>query len=257
MPDGDRKVHILIADEQSLFREAVRAVLSGVEDLEVVAEARDGLQAVAESERVGPDVALVDAALPNGDGIRTTILIRERVPECRVLVLSGEEDDTILLEALQAGASGFLTKNSPLVDLIEATRTVHRGETIIPPKMLGMLLARLLKRRREHDEAFERMSLLTRRERQVLSLLAEGADNDHIAQVLVISPQTARTHVQNILGKLSVHSRLEAAAFIRQNGLLEELPTMHLHPGTVHGATRSVRRTTEEEVAEKVRQLSP
>jgi DNA-binding NarL/FixJ family response regulator len=217
------KLRILIADEQSLFREAVKVVLSAEGDLMVVAEAHDGLQAVAEAQRTQPDVALLDASLPNCDGIRATQLILERVPTCRVIVFSGQEDERVLLEAMEAGASGYLSKEAPLADLINAARAVHRGEALVPPRMLGALLQRIIHRRRERDEALKRMTNLTRREREVLGFLALGADNDQIAQRLVISPETARTHVQNVLGKLRVHSRLEAAAFVTQNGILDDL----------------------------------
>ena len=223
MADGHGKVRILLADEQSLFREAVKVILGNEDDLVVVAEARDGLQAVAEAERTRPDVALLEATLPNCDGIRTTSLIKERVPECRVVVLSSEEDQQVLVDALEAGASGYLTKECPLAELISATRAIQRGETLIPPRMLGGLLARLISRRREQDGAVRRLSKLTRREKEVLIHLTGGADNDSIAQALVISPETARTHIQNVLTKLGVHSRLEAAAFVTQNGVLEEL----------------------------------
>jgi DNA-binding NarL/FixJ family response regulator len=217
---------VLLADEQALFREAVKAVLSGEPDIEVVAEARDGLQAIAEAERARPDVALLDAYLPNCDGIRATRLITERVPSCRVIVVTDQEDERALVDALDAGADGYLTKESPLVDLIEATRAVHRGEVLVPSRMLGSLLRQLVGRRRDHDLALHRVANLTRREREVLAQLALGADNEAIAQRLVISPETARTHVQNVLGKLGVHSRLEAVAFVRQNRLLEELPAV-------------------------------
>jgi len=216
-------LRILLADEQSLFREAVRVVLQAQPDVEVVAEARDGLQAVAEAVQTSPDVALLDINLPNCDGVRATYLIKERLPDCRVLVLTGEEDQDKLVEALEAGASGYLTKECPLAELLQATVAVHRGETLIPPRMLGPLLGRLIRRRREQDEALQRIAKLTKREREVLAFLAEGRDNDGIAQALVISPQTARTHIQNTLGKLGVHSRLEAAAFVIQNGILEDL----------------------------------
>jgi DNA-binding NarL/FixJ family response regulator len=223
MADGEATMRILLADEQSLFREAVRVVLESQPDIEVVAEARDGIQAVAEVEATRPDVALLDINLPNCDGIRATAMIKERFPDCKVLVLTGEEDQETLVEALEAGASGYLTKECPLSELMEATRAVHRGETLIPSRMLGSLLSRLIRRRREQDEALQRISRLTKREREVLAFLAEGRDNDGIAQALVISPETARTHIQNVLGKLGVHSRLEAAAFVIQNGILEDL----------------------------------
>jgi DNA-binding NarL/FixJ family response regulator len=216
-------VRVLIADEQSLFREAVKVVLSAEDDLSVVGEAKDGLEAVVSAERLRPDVALLDANLPNCDGICAAAQIMDRVPTCRVIVLSGQEDERILIGAMEAGAAGYLSKESPLVDLISATRAVHRGEALVPPRMLGALLQRLILRRRERDGALKHISNLTRREREVLALVAGGADNDAIAQRLVISPETARTHIQNVLGKLGVHSRLEAAAFVVQNGLIEDL----------------------------------
>jgi DNA-binding NarL/FixJ family response regulator len=216
-------IRVLLADGQSLFRDAMKVVLETRPDFEVVAEAADGMHAVAEAERTDPDLALVDADLPNGDGVRTTRLIAERLPECRILFLSDHEDDLALISSLEAGATGFVTKGSPIGDLIEMARRVHRGETTIPPQMLGTLLSSLIRNKREHDEALRRLARLTRREREVLALLAKGADNEGIAQPLVISPETARTHVQNVLGKLGVHSRLEAAAFVIQNGLVDEL----------------------------------
>jgi DNA-binding NarL/FixJ family response regulator len=215
-------VRIVLAHEQSLFREAVRVVLENEPDLDVVAETRDGLQAVAEAERTLADVALLDADLPNCDGVRATGLIRERVPGCRVLLMDREEDQATLIEALRAGASGYLTQGSPMAELIDAARAIHRGETLIPQHMLGPLVAGLINHRKEQDEALRRVSGLTRREKEVLALLANGADNGGIAQALVISPQTARTHIQNVLTKLGVHSRLEAAMLVTQNGLLEE-----------------------------------
>lgn len=223
MSSEGQTVRILLADGHSLFREAVRSVLENEDDLSVVGEAGDGLQAVAEAERARPDVALIDAGLPNCDGIRATALIRDRVPSCRVLILATEDIEATLLQAVEAGASGYLTKEAPLTELIEAARAIYRGETLIPKSMLGTLLGHLIRNRRQQDQAFRRVARLTRREREVLALLAAGSDNDGIGQALVISPQTARTHIQNVLYKLGVHSRLEAAAFVIQNGMEAEL----------------------------------
>ena len=217
------RVRILLADEQSLFREAMRVVLESQDDLEVVAEAKDGLQSVAEAERTTPDVAFLDASLPNCDGVRAASIIRDRVPACRTIILSPEQDVKTLIEGLEAGAAGFLTKDAPLVELLEAARLVHQGEMLVPKHMLGALLARLIHRKREQDEAMRRMARLTKRERQILALLSGGADNHAIARELVISPETARTHIQKVLGKLGVHSRLEAAAFVMQNEIIDDL----------------------------------
>ncbi|HWL91143.1 MAG TPA: response regulator transcription factor [Actinomycetota bacterium] len=223
MDPGDAPIRILVADQHGLFREALRTGLETEQDLVVVAEARNGPEAVAEIERTVPHVAIVDMDLPVTDAASTTRLIKERTNSCRVLILGGTEDYRRLVDVLDAGANGYVTKEAPLADLIHATRAVHRGDTLISPRILGPLLATLLRRKRELDRAHVRISRLTRREREVLALLADGADNDSIARRLVISPQTARTHIQNILTKLSVHSRLEAAAFVTQNGILEDL----------------------------------
>jgi two-component system NarL family response regulator len=217
------QVRILLADGHSLFREALSTALSGESDLSVVGEARNGLEAVAEAARTSPHVAVLDADLPNGDGVRAAWLIRERVPDCRIVILASDEDAEVLTSAVEAGAHGYLTKASPLIDLVEAIRSVHRGDTLVPARMLGSLLERLINRREQHGEAMRRLSRLTSREREVLRLLAQGGDNDSIAQTLVISPQTARTHIQNVLVKLGVHSRLEAAALAIQNGVLDEM----------------------------------
>ncbi len=224
---SSNRIRVLLADQQSLFREAVRAVLQSQADFEVVAEARDGVQAVAEAERVRPDVAVLDAGLPNCDGIRATRLISESVESCQVLILGPGSEVRQMVEALEAGARGYLTKEIPLAELMEAMRRLADGETLIPPGMLGPVLAHLIHRQRAEEEARRKISRLTRREREVLAVLAEGGDNDSIAQRLVISPETARTHVQKVLGKLGVHSRLEAAAFVLQTGLLREIAEAH------------------------------
>lgn len=222
MAKRPERVRLLLADEQCLFREAVRTVLEKTGKFVVVAEAADGREALAVAIDAQPDVALVAADLPV-DGVDVTRTIKDHVPDCRILVLAAREDQNTLLEALEAGASGYLTRESPLSELIEAAHLVHRGDILVPPRMLGGLLARLIVRHREEKEASRRVALLTRREKEVLTLLAGGAGKKAIAKALVISPETARTHVQNILEKLGVHSQHEAAAFVHQNGFLEEL----------------------------------
>lgn len=219
----DKQITILLADGHSLFREAVRAALENEPDLTVVAEAGESLQAVAEAERCRPAVAFIGATLPKCDGPRTTKMIKARLSECRVLVLTDHDDESILLDSIEAGASGYLTKEAPLADLIHAAHAIDRGETLVPPHMLGALLARLTRRKREKEGAYPRVAKLTRREQEVLRLLVDGYDNGGIAQTLVISAQTARTHIQNILFKLEVHSRLQAVALVRRSGTLEEL----------------------------------
>jgi DNA-binding NarL/FixJ family response regulator len=167
-------IRIVVADEHALFREAVRVVLEAEPDLHVVGDVSDGIQAAIEARRSKPDCVLLDSGLSSRDGVSATRRIKEDVPECRVLVLAGEEDQEALIEALEAGASGYLTKESPLEELIDAVRAVYRGETLVPPRMLGGLVSGLIRRREDQEEALRRMSRLTRREREVLGLLARG-----------------------------------------------------------------------------------
>lgn len=223
MLPNQARLRVLIANGQSLFREAVRASLESQDDLAVVAEAADGVMAVAQAERSRPDVAIIDGQLSGCNGIQTTYLIKERLPRCKVILLGDVQDEAELIAAVEAGASGYFTKETPLAVVIEAARAVHRGETLVPSRMLGTVLDHLTDRRTEKDAAIRRLSRLTSRERQVLALLSEGAGNEAIADALVISPHTGRTHIQNILSKLGMHSRLEAAAFVIQNDLVETL----------------------------------
>jgi DNA-binding NarL/FixJ family response regulator len=223
MDDHEGTVRILLADEQSLFRQALRVALESQPHLAVVAEAATGCQAAIEAARTSADVAVMSSRLPHCDGIEATMRIGQEVPRCRVLILADQADQQSLLEALEAGAAGFLSKDSPLHELIHAVEAVHRGETLVPSWMLGSLLSELIRRRREEAQAWQLVGALTRREREVLFLLADGKDHNGIAAALVISPETARTHIQNVLAKLGVHSRLEAAAFVARYGLLREL----------------------------------
>ena len=239
-------LRILIADEQALLREAVRTVLDAEDGLSVVAEAGNRYHAVREAERTRPHVAIIDAALPDTDGVRAGREIVAQVPGCRFVVLSPGGDPTVLRDAIEAGAAGFVTTEAPLSDLIEAVRAVGRDEVVVPPTMLGALLHDLFERRRQQDDAFDRISHLTDRELQVLRLLVGGADNDGIGHALGISPQTARTHVQKILAKLQVHSRLEAAALVTRDGILDQLgdddalsPVRARRRWRGHGATPS------------------
>jgi DNA-binding NarL/FixJ family response regulator len=220
MRNGEASVRLVVADAHSLFREALATALAAEAGLDVVAQAEDGLEAVREVARTEPEVAVLDANLPSYDVVRATREIRERVRRCRVLVLAGQEDETTLTDAIYAGASGYMTKGHSLNELVAAIRRIHRGQTLVPPHLLGGLLDRLIKRARTQDQAGRRLARLTGREREVLNLLAQGGDNESIAATLVISPQTARTHIQNVLVKLRVHSRLEAAALAIRDGLL-------------------------------------
>jgi DNA-binding NarL/FixJ family response regulator len=217
------KLHVLLADEHGIFRSAVKAAFEREPDLEVVAEASEGPGAVAAVDRTRPDVAVVSATLATYSGVRTSCMIRDRHPECKTIVLADAQDQRQLADGLGCGASGYLTKDASIDELVAAVRAVARGETLIPPGMLGPLLSELMDQRQLHERALLMLGELSRRERQVLALVAKGTKTAAIADALVISPETARTHIQNLLTKLGMHSRLEAAAFVIENGLLDHL----------------------------------
>lgn len=224
MAEAIEPIRVLVADEHALFRQAVRIVLERESDLSVVAEARSGTDAVAEAERVRPDVALLLARPPAFDGLTATAAIHDRLPSCRVIVLTDESDQHILRRAIEAGAAGYVTKDIPMSELTAGIRAVHRGDTLVPPQMLGSLFDGFFSQRREQGEALRLLSKLSRREQEVLGLLVHGAGNEEIGRVLVISPQTARTHIQRVIRKLGVHSRLEAAMLATQTGIVDDLP---------------------------------
>jgi DNA-binding NarL/FixJ family response regulator len=222
-----RPIRVLLADRHSLVREAMHTALDIEPDLEVVADAADAADALVQAGQTTPDVVVLDASMfqqssANGGGLSIGRL-RELSPESRIVVVTEAEDEDTLVEAVEAGATGFVTKGAPLPELLEAIRAVGRDEAVIPGHLLGGLLRRLVRHQSLQREARHRLQRLTRREREVLALLSQGANNQEIAEALVISPQTARTHTQNILSKLGVHSRLEAVAFVSQHRVLPEL----------------------------------
>jgi DNA-binding NarL/FixJ family response regulator len=223
MSQQQQRTRIVVATPHTLLRDAMRTVMESEPDLEVVGGAPDGYQAVRECERTWPDVSILDEHLRNWDAVRTAGAIRERVPRCRVVILSNGDSHISLLNALEAGASGYISKNSAVDELIGTIRAVHAGRILIPHHMLGPLLTTLIDEKKQREEAIVKMVRLTQREREVLAILAEGGDNTTIAGKLVISPRTAKTHIQSVLSKLGLHSRLEAAAFVRRNGFRANL----------------------------------
>jgi DNA-binding NarL/FixJ family response regulator len=221
--DDATMARVLLVDGEALFRHSLQRVLEGEPDLRVVGETDDPAAIAEEAARTRPDIALLDADLV-GSEIRSVVRgIRANAPSCRILVITSSDEITPMVDALEAGASGYLTKDASIWELLDATRTVGQGDVAIPSRMVGSLLAVLLGHRVMQGETMKRFSRLTKREREVLSLLGEGCDKGAIAARLVISPQTARTHVQNILSKLGVHSQLEAAAFARSESVSLEL----------------------------------
>jgi DNA-binding NarL/FixJ family response regulator len=212
-------IRILIADDQSLVRAGFRLVLENHDDLEVVGEASNGHEAVHSTGRLKPDVVLMDIRMPEMDGIAATRAIT-RDHATRVLVLTTYDLDEYVYDALQAGASGFLLKDTPPTQLTDGIRAVAAGEALLAPTVTRRLIeefARVGPARRTRPAALKE---LTPRELEVLQLLARGLSNAEIAERLVLSDTTIKTHVAHVLGKLGLRDRVQAVVVAYESGLV-------------------------------------
>jgi len=207
-------VRVLLCDDHVIFAEALAGLLHG-EGIEVVGIANSVAAAVSQVAARRPDVVLMDYELPDGDGVSATAAIKAVLPSANVVLLTSNADEDVLVSAIEAGASGYITKHKPAVEVMAAVRAAANGEMLVSSDMLARLLPRVTQRRANkvgHD--------LTARELEVLELLAEGTPNHELAQRMGISRNTVRNHVQNLLTKLGVHSRLEAVALATREGLV-------------------------------------
>lgn len=210
-------IRVLIADDQPLARAGFKAVLEATGGVQVVAEAQDGDQAVELARRHAPDVVLMDVRMPGTDGIEAT----RRMPNQKVLILTTFGLDDYIIEALRAGASGFLLKDAPVEDLVRAVRTVAAGDAQLSPAVTKRLLeqvARRLPAAVPRDSGA--LADLTERELEVLRLLAAGMSNAEIAAALVVSEPTVKSHVSNVLQKLGLRDRVQAVIYAYENGLI-------------------------------------
>jgi NarL family two-component system response regulator LiaR len=208
-------IRVLVVDDHVVVRRGIRALLATETDIEVVGEAENGREAVAETENLQPDVTLMDLVMPEMDGIEAIRRITARQPEARILVLTSFAADDKVFPAIKAGALGYLLKDSSPEELVGAIHQVYRGESSLHPTIARKLLQEL------SQPAHEPRTLepLTEREVEVLKLVAQGRSNQEIAEALVISEATARTHVSNILRKLHLASRTQAALYALREGL--------------------------------------
>lgn len=222
---GDREeasptVRLLVAESRALHRAALSAALDAEDGFEVVAQVGEDTEAVERAQRLDPDVVCIGTIVPDRAGLALCEQIKVERPDQRVLVIDDVANPCVLLAAVRVGVEGYTTKEMSLSTLVDAVRRVHAGEVVVPPAMLGGLLRSLTVGARHADESYELFLRLTAREKQVLELLADGCGNRTIAEILVISPQTARTHIQNVVRKLGAHSRLEAAAMAVEHSWL-------------------------------------
>jgi DNA-binding NarL/FixJ family response regulator len=212
-------VRILIADDQDLVRTGFAMILSAEQGLDVVGDANDGDIAVRRAIELEPDVVLMDVQMPRMDGIEATRQIIERVPACRVLILTTFDDDDYLFAALQAGASGFMLKNCPPADLVAAIRVVAQGHSLLAPEVTQRVIARSTERRRTAGPSG--LDELTERERDVLIAMARGRSNSEIAKDLFVSEATVKSHVSRVLAKLDVRDRVQAVIVAHESGLMD------------------------------------
>ncbi len=217
------KIRVLITDDHAIVRKGIRALLATEPDIEVVGEAGDGAEAVAQAQALKPDVVLMDLVMPRMDGIEATRTITGLLKDTRILVLTSFAADEKVFPAIKAGALGYLLKDSGPFDLLQGIRQVHRGQPTLEPSIASKVLFELAHPAKDPLTT----DPLTARELDVLRLVAQGRSNREIAEKLVITELTVSTHVSNILGKLHLASRTQAALFALREGLasLDDIPT--------------------------------
>ena len=209
-------IRVLLADDQALIRAGFGLILGREPDIEIVAEADDGEEAVANALATEPDLVLMDIQMPTLDGIGATRRLLAHLPRTRVLILTTFDQDEYVVDAFRAGASGFLLKTAPPDQLLAAVRTVHGGEALLAPASTRHLIEHFAPPRPQADGTVE----LTAREQEVLQLLARGLSNAEIAERLVVEPSTVKSHVASVLLKLGLRDRVHAVVYAYEHGIV-------------------------------------
>jgi DNA-binding NarL/FixJ family response regulator len=212
----EKEIHVLIADDHTLFRDGLVALLNSVDDIRVVGTAQDGLEAVQQAAASQPDVILMDILMPELNGIEATRTIIQASPHIGVIMLTMFEDDESIFSAMRAGARGYILKGADQDDVLRAIRAVDRGEALFGPSVATRLMDYFKVPESEPSQAFPE---LTERENEILALIAQGTSNYEIAEQLNISLKTVRNHVSNIYNKMQVTDRVQAVLRAREAGL--------------------------------------
>jgi two-component system NarL family response regulator len=218
----EEKSRIMLVDDHELFRQGLASLINNQPDLQVVGQASDGLSALSLASKIKPDLIIMDVNMPISNGLEATQLIRQRMPDVRILMLTIHEDDHTLYQAIQAGANGYLLKQSDSASFLEGVRKALAGEPVLPPQLADRLLeefARLASL--ERDESPKEDYGLTLRELEVLENVATGATDKEIAVELNISVYTVKSHVRNILSKLHAINRWQAVNLAQDKGMLD------------------------------------
>jgi DNA-binding NarL/FixJ family response regulator len=214
-------IRVVIADDQSMVRAGFRSLLQAEPDIDVVAEAADGEQAIAAVRRFKPDVTLMDIRMPNVDGLEATRRIVEAGSATRILILTTFDLDEYVYAGLRAGASGFLLKDASPEQLIAAIHVLVEGEAVLAPSVTRRVVEAFARLPAPQDDLQAALVTLTTREREVLALMARGRSNSELAEALVVSEATAKTHVRNVLAKLDLRDRVHAVVFAYECGLVQ------------------------------------
>jgi DNA-binding NarL/FixJ family response regulator len=219
---SDMAIRVLLVDDQALFREGLETLLSVHKDIQVVGQASNGQEALEVATNAQPDVVLMDVRMPIMDGVRATRLLKKSLPQCKVIVLTTFDDDEYIFDALRTGAVGYLLKDVASAQLVEAIRAAARGESILEPSVAAKVIAEFSRVSRLVPSAQmeQLVDPLSERELEILAWIARGASNKEIADQLFIAEGTVKNHVTNILGKLGVRDRTQAALKARELGLL-------------------------------------
>jgi DNA-binding NarL/FixJ family response regulator len=212
-------IRVIIADDHTLLREGTRRILDEQPDIDVVGEAADGEQAVALAQRLRPDVAIIDIAMPHLDGIEATRRIKALIPTLAVIILTVHDEEEFVVALIEAGAAGYLLKDVKGSQLVDAVRAVRAGEAVLHPIIARKLLGRI--RRNEANKQVPQQEALTDRELEVLKLAARGLSNKDIGRELALSARTVQVHLNHVFQKLSVASRTEAVVHGLRQGWFE------------------------------------
>jgi two-component system, NarL family, response regulator NreC len=222
-------ITVILVDDHDVVRTGLRSFLNTQEDVKVVAEARNGEEALLRAEEMKPDLVIMDITMPGMDGLDATRKLKARTPECLVLALTVHEDKQYFMEMLSAGASGYITKQAAADDLVAAIRAVAAGQVYLQPALARWLLddyQRLAKQEQEQVKPVENgepavgLDILSQREREVLELVGQGWNNQQIGKQLGLSPKTIARHRERIMNKLNLHSRTELVKFAIRTGLI-------------------------------------
>ena len=213
-------MRVLVADDHAIVREGLRQLLNSQRDIEVVGEAEDGREALEKAKSLRPDVTLLDIAMPRLSGLEAVRLIKEAVPNIQIVVLSMHKKEAYVHQVLDAGALGYVLKASPSSDVLEAIRTVYRGEYFLSSKIRAEVIGTYLKSRREKP-AVRGYDLLSEREQQVFRLIVEGNSTNQIADVLCVSPKTVEKHRANVMKKLAIHDVVAMVKYAIKIGIID------------------------------------